>query len=349
MPGLVNLHTHLPMTLLRGLAENVDLQGFLARLWAAEARGDGPRRRVELGATLGALESLLGGCTTQLDMYFHHEATHRGAVAAGSRHVIGPVFFDGPGPRRPGLARAPRGPARLAGRPRRDRRPRRPRRGDAARHVHLLPRGLRRGRRRPARGPRRHRPGRACSRPTCPRTPPRTPASASATTRRPPSCSRAPAGSSPTCRSSLGHGVHLTAGDRALARRRPAPPSATAPGRTSSSPAAPCTGKRCATAASASASAPTGARAPTTSTCGRRCARPPSSPGSRAADPTSRAPTEVLRAATIEGARALGLGDEVGSVEVGKRADLVLARPGGAAPHPGPRRRGAARLRRRAR
>jgi len=53
---------------------------------------------VELGATLGALESLRGGCTTQLDMYFHHEAAHRGAVAAGSRHVIGPVFFDGPGP-----------------------------------------------------------------------------------------------------------------------------------------------------------------------------------------------------------------------------------------------------------
>jgi 5-methylthioadenosine/S-adenosylhomocysteine deaminase len=53
---------------------------------------------VELGATLGALESLLAGCTTLLDMYFHHEATHRGAVAAGSRHVIGPVFFEGPGP-----------------------------------------------------------------------------------------------------------------------------------------------------------------------------------------------------------------------------------------------------------
>jgi 5-methylthioadenosine/S-adenosylhomocysteine deaminase len=61
---------------------------------------------VELGATLGALESLLGGCTTQLDMYFHHERTHRGAVAAGSRHVIGPVFFDGPGP--DGLAWAER-------------------------------------------------------------------------------------------------------------------------------------------------------------------------------------------------------------------------------------------------
>ena len=36
MPGLVNLHTHLPMTLLRGLAENVDLQGFLRIVWAAE-------------------------------------------------------------------------------------------------------------------------------------------------------------------------------------------------------------------------------------------------------------------------------------------------------------------------
>lgn len=97
MPGLVNLHTHLPMTLLRGLAEHVDLQGFLEIVWAAEAAVMDPAT-VELGATLGALESLRAGCTTQLDMYFHHEAAHRGAVAAGSRHVGGPVFFDGPGP-----------------------------------------------------------------------------------------------------------------------------------------------------------------------------------------------------------------------------------------------------------
>ncbi|CAN7264974.1 amidohydrolase family protein [Knoellia sp. LjRoot47] len=97
LPGLVNLHTHLPMTLLRGIAEGVDLQGFLERVWAAEGAVMDPAT-VELGATLGALESLLGGCTTQLDMYFHHEAAHRGAVAAGARHVGGPTFFDGPGP-----------------------------------------------------------------------------------------------------------------------------------------------------------------------------------------------------------------------------------------------------------
>lgn len=97
LPGLVNLHTHLPMTLLRGIAEGVDLQGFLERVWAAEGAIMDPAT-VELGATLGALESLLGGCTTQLDMYFHHEAAHRGAVTAGARHVGGPTFFDGPGP-----------------------------------------------------------------------------------------------------------------------------------------------------------------------------------------------------------------------------------------------------------
>lgn len=97
LPGLVNLHTHLPMTLLRGVAENVDLQGFLERVWAEEARIMGPEGTY-LGARLGALEALLGGTTTALDMYFHPEAAHRGAVEVGIRHAIGPVFFDFPGP-----------------------------------------------------------------------------------------------------------------------------------------------------------------------------------------------------------------------------------------------------------
>ncbi len=97
LPGLVNLHTHLPMTLLRGVAEDVDLAGFLARVWAAEGAAMDPDT-VGLGAALGALESLRGGVTTTLDMYFHHEAAHRGALRLGLRHAIGPVFFDGPGP-----------------------------------------------------------------------------------------------------------------------------------------------------------------------------------------------------------------------------------------------------------
>lgn len=97
MPGLVNLHTHLAMTLLRGIAEDVDLQGFLARVWAEEARVM-DAQGVRIGTRLGALESLLSGTTTALDMYFHPEAAHESAVELGLRHVIGPVFFSGSGP-----------------------------------------------------------------------------------------------------------------------------------------------------------------------------------------------------------------------------------------------------------
>jgi len=97
LPGLVNLHTHTPMTLLRGLSEDVDLQGFLKRVWAAEGAAM-DTATTELGARLGALESLLAGSTTQLDMYFNHRDAHRGAIAVGTRHVGGPTFFDFPGP-----------------------------------------------------------------------------------------------------------------------------------------------------------------------------------------------------------------------------------------------------------
>ena len=95
-PGLINCHTHLAMTLLRGWAEGVDLQGFLERVWAAEGAIMDPAT-CELGTELGALEALLGGTTTALDMYFNPESTHRGAVRVGLRHVAGPIFFDFPG------------------------------------------------------------------------------------------------------------------------------------------------------------------------------------------------------------------------------------------------------------
>jgi 5-methylthioadenosine/S-adenosylhomocysteine deaminase len=97
MPGLVNLHTHLAMTLLRGIAEGVDLQGFLERVWAEEARIMDPSG-VYAGTRLGALEAVLGGTTTALDMYFHPVEAHRAAVDVGLRHVTGPVFFSFPGP-----------------------------------------------------------------------------------------------------------------------------------------------------------------------------------------------------------------------------------------------------------
>lgn len=97
LPGLINLHTHTPMTLLRGAAEGVDLRGFLQRVWRAEGAVMNPDT-VEIGAELAAWESLRAGVTTVLDMYLFPEAAHRGAVRAGLRHIGGPIFFDGDGP-----------------------------------------------------------------------------------------------------------------------------------------------------------------------------------------------------------------------------------------------------------
>lgn len=92
-PGLINTHTHLAMTLFRGWAEGVDLQGFLERVWVAEGAIMNPET-AELGTELGALEALLGGTTTALDMYLFPDAAHKGAVRAGLRHISGPIFLD---------------------------------------------------------------------------------------------------------------------------------------------------------------------------------------------------------------------------------------------------------------
>jgi 5-methylthioadenosine/S-adenosylhomocysteine deaminase len=97
LPGFVNLHAHLPMTLLRGWADDRDLQGFLARVFPAEdiLVADGA---VRLGADLAFAESLRAGITTTLDMYFHPLTIADSAAAAGARVANGPVFFDFPGP-----------------------------------------------------------------------------------------------------------------------------------------------------------------------------------------------------------------------------------------------------------
>lgn len=95
MPGLVNAHTHLAMTLLRGYAEGLDLQGFLGRVVPAEGEMM-DAATVALGTELGAAESLRAGATTALDMYFHPAASHEAAVSVGLRHVTGPIFLDAP-------------------------------------------------------------------------------------------------------------------------------------------------------------------------------------------------------------------------------------------------------------
>ena len=97
MPGLVNAHTHLAMTLFRGLADDVTLEDFLARLMPAEFAVLSPEA-VGAGTRLAALESLRGGITTALDMYYLPESIVEVAKSTRMRIHTGPTLleFDGP-------------------------------------------------------------------------------------------------------------------------------------------------------------------------------------------------------------------------------------------------------------
>jgi len=105
LPGLVNGHTHLAMTMFRGLADDLDLERFLARLLPTEdaVLTD---EAVAAGTALAVAECLRGGITTALDMYFFPEAARAVARAAGFDLRDGPVFVEADGPdRRPFDAR----------------------------------------------------------------------------------------------------------------------------------------------------------------------------------------------------------------------------------------------------
>ena len=97
LPGLVNTHTHLAMTLIRGLADDVTLQGFLERVLPAEAELLAPKN-VAAAVRLAVAESVRAGVTSALDMYWFHEAAEQVAREAGWRLHTGPTFMDVPGP-----------------------------------------------------------------------------------------------------------------------------------------------------------------------------------------------------------------------------------------------------------
>ena len=93
MPGLINMHTHVAMTLMRSYADDIPLMPWLhERIWPFEAkltRGD-----IYVGARLGIAEMLLGGTTTFTDMYWHENAVGEAAESMGIRAVLSPCFID---------------------------------------------------------------------------------------------------------------------------------------------------------------------------------------------------------------------------------------------------------------
>ena len=96
LPGLVNAHTHATMTLFRGLADDLPLPQWLhEHIWPAEGRhvnGDFARD----GSALAALEMIRGGTTCFADMYFFADETARVASGAGLRAALGLVVIDVP-------------------------------------------------------------------------------------------------------------------------------------------------------------------------------------------------------------------------------------------------------------
>jgi 5-methylthioadenosine/S-adenosylhomocysteine deaminase len=97
MPGLVNTHTHAAMTCFRGLADDLPLMTWLTdHIFPAEAALDADS--VYAGALLACAEMILSGTTTFCDMYLFEDAVARAAQQAGMRAVVGEVLFDFPSP-----------------------------------------------------------------------------------------------------------------------------------------------------------------------------------------------------------------------------------------------------------
>jgi 5-methylthioadenosine/S-adenosylhomocysteine deaminase len=93
LPGLVNAHTHLAMTVFRGRADDVGLQGFLAEVIAAEVALLSPEM-VTAGVECAIAESVRSGTSAALDMYWFHEAAAEVAERTGFRLLTGPTFMD---------------------------------------------------------------------------------------------------------------------------------------------------------------------------------------------------------------------------------------------------------------
>ncbi len=98
IPGLINLHTHAAMTLLRGYADDLPLMTWLTQhIWPAEGRHVSAGF-VRDGTRLACLEMLEGGVTCFNDMYFFAEAAVEAAVEAGMRIAAGLIVVDSPTP-----------------------------------------------------------------------------------------------------------------------------------------------------------------------------------------------------------------------------------------------------------
>src|SRR5580765_1891340 len=112
LPGLINTHTHAPMVMYRGLADDLALMDWLQKyIFPAEAKTVSPEL-VRVGTRLAAVEMIESGTTAFVDMYYFEDEIAKATVEAGLRGVLGETIIQCPAPdAKPpaeGLARAER-------------------------------------------------------------------------------------------------------------------------------------------------------------------------------------------------------------------------------------------------
>lgn len=96
IPGLINTHTHVPMTLFRGISDDLDLNEWLTKyIFPAEAKNV-TEQFVRAGTRLGLAEMIRGGTTTYCDMYYFEDAVADESKKAGVRGVLGETIIDFP-------------------------------------------------------------------------------------------------------------------------------------------------------------------------------------------------------------------------------------------------------------
>ena len=98
LPGFINGHVHVPMTLFRGLHDDVTLHDWLYKyIFPAEAKNVN-EEFVRWGTRLAAAEQIRAGVTTFADMYYFEDAVAEETKAAGMRGILGETFIDFPAP-----------------------------------------------------------------------------------------------------------------------------------------------------------------------------------------------------------------------------------------------------------
>ena len=96
LPGLINTHTHAPMVMYRGLADDLALREWLEKyIFPAEAKTVSPEL-VRIGTRLAALEMIESGTTTFADMYYFEEEIAKASIEAGLRGVLGQTIIQFP-------------------------------------------------------------------------------------------------------------------------------------------------------------------------------------------------------------------------------------------------------------